>query len=71
VAGRVIGAKEAVKSVNAYLGILEQQLLDGHTALIRDYALITAETYKDSYDRANTFKHRKPLRGGPEGRPQD
>ena len=26
-------------------------------------------TYKDSYDRANKFKHRKPLRGGPEGRP--
>ncbi|GAB6010446.1 hypothetical protein, partial [Dysgonomonas reticulitermitis] len=30
----------------------------------------TIRTYKDSYDRANTFQHRKPLRGGPEGRPQ-
>jgi len=30
----------------------------------------TIRTYKDSYDRANTFRHRKPLRGGPEGRPQ-
>ncbi|WP_229208687.1 Arm DNA-binding domain-containing protein [Dyadobacter luticola] len=28
VAGRVTGAKEAVKSVNVYLGNLEQQLLD-------------------------------------------
>ena len=31
----------------------------------------TIRTYKDSYDRANKFRHRKPLRGGPEGRPQD
>jgi hypothetical protein len=31
----------------------------------------TVKTYKDSYDRANTFQHRKPLRGGPEGRPQN
>ena len=30
----------------------------------------TIRTYKDSYDRANKFQHRKPLRGGPEGRPQ-
>jgi len=28
-------------------------------------------TYKDSYDRANRFQSRKPLRGGPEGRPHD
>ena len=28
-------------------------------------------THKDSYDRANKFQHRKPLRGGPEGRPQN
>jgi RHS repeat-associated protein len=28
------------------------------------------KTHKDSYDRANNFQHRKPLRGGPEGRPQ-
>ncbi|MFT3945348.1 MAG: DUF6443 domain-containing protein [Agriterribacter sp.] len=28
-------------------------------------------TYKDSYDRANKFQSRKPLRGGPEGRPQN
>lgn len=27
-------------------------------------------TYKDSYDRANTFQHRKSLTGGPEGRSQ-
>ncbi len=27
------------------------------------------KTYKDSYDRANKFQHRKPLTGGPEGRP--
>jgi hypothetical protein len=26
-------------------------------------------TYKDSYDRGNKFQGRKPLRGGPEGRP--
>jgi len=26
-------------------------------------------SFKDSYDRANKFIHRKPLRGGPEGRP--
>jgi RHS repeat-associated protein len=26
-------------------------------------------SYKDSYDRANRFMHRKPLRGGSEGRP--
>jgi RHS repeat-associated protein len=26
------------------------------------------KTYKDSYDRANNFQHRKPLTGGPEGR---
>jgi RHS repeat-associated protein len=31
----------------------------------------TIKTYKDSYDRANKFQGRKPLRGGPEGRPQD
>ncbi len=30
----------------------------------------TIRTYKDPYDRANNFQHRKPLRGGPEGRPQ-
>ena len=30
----------------------------------------TIKTYKDSYERANKFQHRKPLRGGPEGRPQ-
>ena len=28
----------------------------------------TIKTYKDSYDRANRWKHRKPLKGGPEGR---
>ncbi|MEP7147804.1 MAG: RHS repeat-associated core domain-containing protein [Acidobacteriota bacterium] len=28
-------------------------------------------SYKDTFDRANRFKHRKPLRGGPEGRPQE
>jgi len=27
------------------------------------------KTYKDSYDRGNKFQGRKPLRGGPEGRP--
>jgi RHS repeat-associated protein len=30
----------------------------------------TIRTYKDSYDRANKFQGRKPLRGGPEGRSQ-
>jgi RHS repeat-associated protein len=30
----------------------------------------TIRTYKDSYDRANKFQGRKPLRGGPEGRLQ-
>lgn len=29
----------------------------------------TVRTYKDTYDRANKFQHRKPLTGGPEGRP--
>ena len=29
------------------------------------------KTYKDSYDRANKFQGRKPLRGGPEGRLQN
>lgn len=29
----------------------------------------TIRTYKDSYDRANKFQGRKPLSGGPEGRP--
>jgi len=31
----------------------------------------TIKTYKDSYDRANIFQHRKSLRGGPEGRQQN
>ena len=31
----------------------------------------TIRTYKDSYDRGNKFQGRKPLRGGPEGRPQE
>jgi RHS repeat-associated protein len=31
----------------------------------------TVRSYKDTYDRANKFQHRKPLRGGPEGRPQN
>ncbi len=30
----------------------------------------TIRTYKDSYDRGNKFQGRKPLRGGPEGRPK-
>ena len=30
----------------------------------------TIKTYKDSYDRGNKFQNGKPLRGGPEGRPQ-
>ena len=50
VAGRVTGAKEAVKSVNAYLGNLEQQLLDAQQAgLVRYNALITAETIKNKF----------------------
>lgn len=28
-------------------------------------------TRKDSYDRAGKYQHSKPMRGGPEGRPQD
>lgn len=48
-AGIVIGAKEAVKSVNAYLGNLEQQLLDAQAALVRDNALITADTIKNKF----------------------
>jgi hypothetical protein len=43
------GAKEAVKSINAYLGNLEQQLFDAHAALVRDDALITAETIKNKF----------------------
>lgn len=49
VSGRVTGVREAVKSVNAYLGNLEQQLLDAHAALVRDDALITAETIKNKF----------------------
>lgn len=49
VAGRVIGTREAVKSVNSYFGNLEQQLLDAHAALVRDGALITAETIKNKF----------------------
>ncbi|MEW6746581.1 MAG: polymorphic toxin-type HINT domain-containing protein [Planctomycetota bacterium] len=29
------------------------------------------KTYKDSFDQHNRWEHRKPLRGGPEGRPAD
>jgi len=29
----------------------------------------TIRTFKDSFDRSGKFMHRKPLRGGPEGRP--
>lgn len=49
VAGRVTGIREAVKSLNSYLGNLEQQLLDAHAALVRDDALITAETIKNKF----------------------
>jgi hypothetical protein len=31
----------------------------------------TIRTQKDSFDRAGKFQGRKPLRGGPEGRPDD
>lgn len=31
----------------------------------------TIRTHKDLYDRSGKFQHRKPLRGGPEGRKQD
>jgi hypothetical protein len=37
--------------------------------IIRNAAGKVIRTFKDSYDRANKFKHRKHLRGGPEGRP--
>ena len=49
VAGRITGAKEAVKSVNVYLGNLEQQLLDAHAALVCDDVLITAEIIKNKF----------------------
>ncbi|MCF0062801.1 hypothetical protein MUK70_08500 [Dyadobacter chenwenxiniae] len=38
-----------MKSTNSYLGNLEQQLLDAHAALVRDDALITAETIKNKF----------------------
>jgi len=34
--GRIVGTKEAIKSINAYLGSLEQQLLDTHAILNRE-----------------------------------
>lgn len=49
VAGRVTGIREAVKSLNSYLDNLEQQLLDAHSALVRDGAQITAETIKNKF----------------------
>ena len=36
--------------------------------VIKDSKGRVIKTFKDSYDRANRFMHRKPLRGGPEGR---
>ena len=38
---------------------------------IKDEKGNVIKTYKDTFDRANKFQHRKPLRGGPEGRPQN
>lgn len=38
---------------------------------VKNKAGKTIRTYKDTFDRANKFMHRKPLRGGPEGRPQN
>ena len=35
-----------MKSVNSYLGNLEQQLLDAHAALVRESALISARNQK-------------------------
>lgn len=34
--GQDRGTKEAIKSINAYLGSLEQQLLDAHAILNRE-----------------------------------
>ncbi|SEJ60956.1 Site-specific recombinase XerD [Dyadobacter sp. SG02] len=48
-AGRVLGNKEAVKSLNAYLGNLEQQFLDAHASLIRQGELATAESIKNKF----------------------
>lgn len=36
--------------------------------VIRNAAGRVIRTFKDTFDRANRFMHRKPLRGGPEGR---
>nr|WP_295924349.1 site-specific integrase [uncultured Dyadobacter sp.] len=48
-AGRMLGNKEAVKSLNAYLGNLEQQFLDAHASLIRQGDLATAESIKNKF----------------------
>nr|WP_295922236.1 Arm DNA-binding domain-containing protein [uncultured Dyadobacter sp.] len=48
-AGRMLGNKEAVKSLNAYLGNLEQQFLNSHASLIRQGDLATAENIKNKF----------------------
>lgn len=37
--------------------------------IIKDSKGKVVKTFKDSYDKANRSMHRKPLSGGPEGRP--
>lgn len=48
-AGRMFGNKEVVKSLNAYLGNLEQQFLDAQASLVREGELATAESIKNRF----------------------
>lgn len=46
VAQKVTGASEDAKAINAYLKTLEQQVYETHHRLLKDKAVITAETLK-------------------------
>lgn len=46
VAQKVIGAAEDAKAINAYLKTLEQQVYEAHHQMLKDKAVITAETLK-------------------------
>ncbi|WP_229248835.1 site-specific integrase [Dyadobacter sandarakinus] len=48
-AGRMLGNKEVVKSLNAYLGNLEQQFLDAQASLVREGEFATAESIKNRF----------------------
>jgi site-specific recombinase XerD len=46
-AGRLDGRSEAVKTINSYLGTLENKLFDAHQDLVRANQMITAEALKN------------------------